>query len=140
MNSATVNCVPMSPASDNLKDAAVKWIDKISLKNGSYPPDSYPNPGEISFPVQRSHPGLTFHGSFLSKHSRSTMLSWKLVPSAKNSIRFLLRIPHCQNTIQYIRYARAADNVTMCCSLTACQCTAMNTCTESGRSSQRLET
>ena len=33
-------------ASDELKDAARAWIDKLSVKNGSYPPDSYPNPGE----------------------------------------------------------------------------------------------
>lgn len=35
------------PASDELKDAARVWIDKLSVKNG-YPPDSYPNPGELS--------------------------------------------------------------------------------------------
>ena len=33
-------------ASDALKDAARPWIDKLSVKNGTYPPDSYPNPGE----------------------------------------------------------------------------------------------
>ncbi|RPD54794.1 ku70-like protein [Lentinus tigrinus ALCF2SS1-7] len=31
-------------ASDELKEAARKWIDKLVVKNGSYPPDSYPNP------------------------------------------------------------------------------------------------
>ncbi|KAJ6615653.1 Ku DNA-binding complex Ku70 subunit [Mycena sp. CBHHK59/15] len=31
-------------ASDEAKDAAVAWISKLSVKNGSYPPDSYPNP------------------------------------------------------------------------------------------------
>ncbi|KAI0926332.1 hypothetical protein AcV5_008825 [Taiwanofungus camphoratus] len=31
-------------ASDELKNAARKWIDKLSVKNGTYPPDSYPNP------------------------------------------------------------------------------------------------
>jgi len=31
-------------ASDNVKDAARAWIDKLSVKNGAYPPDSYPNP------------------------------------------------------------------------------------------------
>ncbi|KAM5544081.1 hypothetical protein V8D89_002267 [Ganoderma adspersum] len=31
-------------ASDELKDAARAWIDKLNVKNGSYPPDSYPNP------------------------------------------------------------------------------------------------
>ncbi|KAF9456442.1 SPOC like C-terminal domain-containing protein [Collybia nuda] len=31
-------------ASDKLKDAARAWIDKLSVKNGAYPPDSYPNP------------------------------------------------------------------------------------------------
>ncbi|THH23094.1 hypothetical protein EUX98_g8084 [Antrodiella citrinella] len=31
-------------ASDDLRDSALKWIDKLTVKNGSYPPDSYPNP------------------------------------------------------------------------------------------------
>ncbi|KAF8799055.1 Ku DNA-binding complex, Ku70 subunit [Phlegmacium glaucopus] len=31
-------------ASEELKDAAFAWIDKLSVKNGTYPPDSYPNP------------------------------------------------------------------------------------------------
>lgn len=33
-------------ASQDLKDSARAWIDKLSVKNGAYPPDSYPNPGE----------------------------------------------------------------------------------------------
>ena len=42
-------------ASDELKDAARAWIDKLNVKNGSYPPDSYPNPGEQPdvFPLDR---------------------------------------------------------------------------------------
>lgn len=32
-------------ASEDLKDYARAWIDKLSVKNGTYPPDSYPNPG-----------------------------------------------------------------------------------------------
>ncbi|KAI6043106.1 SPOC like C-terminal domain-containing protein [Pisolithus marmoratus] len=31
-------------ASEKVKDAAKGWIDKLCLKNGAYPPDSYPNP------------------------------------------------------------------------------------------------
>ncbi|KAI0763322.1 ku70-like protein [Trametes elegans] len=31
-------------ASDELKEAALAWIQKLKVKNGSYPPDSYPNP------------------------------------------------------------------------------------------------
>ncbi|KAJ7639391.1 SPOC like C-terminal domain-containing protein [Roridomyces roridus] len=31
-------------ASESVKDAARAWIDKLSVKNGAYPPDSYPNP------------------------------------------------------------------------------------------------
>ncbi|KAJ7044846.1 SPOC like C-terminal domain-containing protein [Mycena alexandri] len=31
-------------ASAEVKDAARAWIDKLSVKNGAYPPDSYPNP------------------------------------------------------------------------------------------------
>ncbi|KAI6109983.1 SPOC like C-terminal domain-containing protein [Pisolithus sp. B1] len=31
-------------ASEKVKDAAKNWIDKLCLKNGTYPPDSYPNP------------------------------------------------------------------------------------------------
>lgn len=30
--------------SEMAKEAAKPWIDKLSLKNGTYPPDSYPNP------------------------------------------------------------------------------------------------
>lgn len=33
-------------ASDEIKDAARAWIDKLCVKNGAYPPDSYPNPGK----------------------------------------------------------------------------------------------
>lgn len=45
-------------ASDVLKDAARKWIDKLNVKNGSYPPDSYPNPGESD--LSNSHTLCTF--------------------------------------------------------------------------------
>ncbi|KAG2116876.1 SPOC like C-terminal domain-containing protein [Suillus cothurnatus] len=31
-------------APDGLKDAARVWIDKLCVKDGTYPPDSYPNP------------------------------------------------------------------------------------------------
>ncbi|KAJ7432310.1 SPOC like C-terminal domain-containing protein [Mycena galericulata] len=31
-------------ASESVKEAARAWIDKLSVKNGAYPPDSYPNP------------------------------------------------------------------------------------------------
>ncbi|KAF7294246.1 SAP domain-containing protein [Mycena chlorophos] len=31
-------------ASEETKDAALAWITKLSVKNGAYPPDSYPNP------------------------------------------------------------------------------------------------
>ncbi|KAG1735345.1 SPOC like C-terminal domain-containing protein [Suillus paluster] len=31
-------------ASDEVKDSARAWIDKLCVKNGAYPPDSYPNP------------------------------------------------------------------------------------------------
>ncbi|KAF9231369.1 SPOC like C-terminal domain-containing protein [Melanogaster broomeanus] len=31
-------------ASDEVKNAARSWIDKLCIKNGTYPPDSYPNP------------------------------------------------------------------------------------------------
>ncbi|KAJ7068801.1 SPOC like C-terminal domain-containing protein [Mycena amicta] len=31
-------------ASEEVKDAALAWIAKLSVKNGAYPPDSYPNP------------------------------------------------------------------------------------------------
>ncbi|KAL0576791.1 ATP-dependent DNA helicase II subunit 1 [Marasmius crinis-equi] len=31
-------------ASENLVEDARSWMDKLTLKNGSYPPDSYPNP------------------------------------------------------------------------------------------------
>ncbi|KAF4596792.1 ATP-dependent DNA helicase II subunit 1 [Pleurotus pulmonarius] len=31
-------------ASDELKDLAKAWVEKLAVKNGAYPPDSYPNP------------------------------------------------------------------------------------------------
>ncbi|KAI9457031.1 SPOC like C-terminal domain-containing protein [Boletus coccyginus] len=31
-------------AAEEAKDAARAWIDKLCVKNGAYPPDSYPNP------------------------------------------------------------------------------------------------
>ncbi|KAF5327610.1 hypothetical protein D9619_005038 [Psilocybe cf. subviscida] len=31
-------------ASQELQDTAFAWVDKLVVKNGSYPPDSYPNP------------------------------------------------------------------------------------------------
>ncbi|KAJ7228183.1 SPOC like C-terminal domain-containing protein [Mycena pura] len=31
-------------ASEETKDTAIAWITKLSVKNGAYPPDSYPNP------------------------------------------------------------------------------------------------
>jgi len=34
------------PASDELEEAAVAWISKLSLKGAGYQPDSYPNPGK----------------------------------------------------------------------------------------------
>ncbi|KAG5652752.1 hypothetical protein H0H81_003839 [Sphagnurus paluster] len=42
IRAATV--VKAARASDEVKDAARAWIDKLSVKNGAYPPDSYPNP------------------------------------------------------------------------------------------------
>lgn len=34
-----------TPASDDVKNAAREWIDKLGVKTGAFPPDSYPNPG-----------------------------------------------------------------------------------------------
>jgi hypothetical protein len=47
-----MNRVPMVSdffflATEELKDAARAIIDKLSIKNGAYPPDSYPNPGKL---------------------------------------------------------------------------------------------
>ena len=46
-----------------MRDAAFAWIDKLSVKNGTYPPDSYPNPGKIVFfhAAQRSHGTQPLH-------------------------------------------------------------------------------
>ena len=38
---------PARAASDELADAAAEWIQKLMVKNGAYPPDSYPNPGKL---------------------------------------------------------------------------------------------
>ena len=43
----SVNQIASEPASEEMRDAAFAWIDKLSVKNGTYPPDSYPNPGKI---------------------------------------------------------------------------------------------
>lgn len=37
-------------AAEEAKDAARAWIDKLCVKNGAYPPDSYPNPGVYASP------------------------------------------------------------------------------------------
>ncbi|KAG6816666.1 hypothetical protein H0H87_004026 [Tephrocybe sp. NHM501043] len=42
IRAATVQKAVRAP--DTLKHAARAWIDKLSVKNGAYPPDSYPNP------------------------------------------------------------------------------------------------
>jgi len=34
-------------ASEDLRDLALAWIAKMTLKDGSYPYDSYPNPGTV---------------------------------------------------------------------------------------------
>jgi ATP-dependent DNA helicase 2 subunit 1 len=34
-------------AQEDVKEAARAWITKLCVKNGTYPPDSYPNPGEL---------------------------------------------------------------------------------------------
>ncbi|OAX41910.1 Ku DNA-binding complex, Ku70 subunit [Rhizopogon vinicolor AM-OR11-026] len=42
-----IRAAPMEEAfraPDEVKDAARAWIDKLCVKNGAYPPDSYPNP------------------------------------------------------------------------------------------------
>lgn len=41
-----VDWIASEPASEEMKDAAFAWIDRLVVKNGTYPPDSYPNPGE----------------------------------------------------------------------------------------------
>lgn len=42
--------VPLVSATEEAKDSARAWIDKLCVKNGSYPPDSYPNPGVYASP------------------------------------------------------------------------------------------
>jgi hypothetical protein len=42
--------VPLVLATEEAKDSARAWIDKLCVKNGSYPPDSYPNPGVYASP------------------------------------------------------------------------------------------
>jgi len=37
-------------ASNEAKEAAKRWIAKLQIKNGSYPPDANPNPGSPSLP------------------------------------------------------------------------------------------
>ncbi|KAI0346241.1 Ku DNA-binding complex, Ku70 subunit [Trametopsis cervina] len=44
IRAAPEQVVSAARASDELKDKALQWIEKLKSKNMSYPPDSYPNP------------------------------------------------------------------------------------------------
>lgn len=89
-------------ASDELKDAARKWIDKLLVKNGSYPPDSYPNPGELPtyIPLSPFHRALNITANVPMlplQLLRITTRNSKPVPSARNSTRRPSRILQSPN-------------------------------------------
>ena len=69
------------PASEEMRDAAFAWIDKLSVKNGTYPPDSYPNPGEIVFfhATQRSHDTQPLHTT--TNNSRQARFVNNMIPN-----------------------------------------------------------
>ena len=79
-------------AGKELIDAAKSLISKLALRNGTYPPDSYPNPGEYS-PALCQVPALRARRG---KHWPSTMRSSRQLHSGRSSIRHRSRIPHCQ--------------------------------------------
>ena len=67
-------------ASDDLKASARGWIDKLVVKNGAYPPDSYPNPGKrllfMGFPIgEAGHIGLTSWYIALAYHNAQLQAS-----------------------------------------------------------------
>lgn len=97
-------------ASDELKDAARKWVDKLTVKNGAYAPDAFPNPGEICHWPRCDGPTLSsmpfshrFHPldrpAGAPQLCRTTMPSWRLVHSARNSTPHRLRTRRSRNTI-----------------------------------------
>ncbi|KIP11019.1 hypothetical protein PHLGIDRAFT_173036 [Phlebiopsis gigantea 11061_1 CR5-6] len=44
MRATPDQCLNAARAPDELKDKARQFVEKLTVKNGSYPPDSYPNP------------------------------------------------------------------------------------------------
>ena len=56
-------------ASEQLKKSARAWIDKLSVKNGTYPPDSYPNPGNYSNPDSSAIYWLMYFNDLVTFHS-----------------------------------------------------------------------
>ena len=99
---ARTNLAMGCAASDELKDAARKWIDKLLVKNGSYPPDSYPNPGELPtyIPLSPFHRALNITANVPMlplQLLRITTRNSKPVPSARNSTRRPSRILQSPN-------------------------------------------
>ncbi|KAG6820162.1 hypothetical protein H0H93_004599 [Arthromyces matolae] len=85
-------------ASKSLRDAARAWIDKLSVKNGAYPPDSYPNPALAFHNAQleasafreefdaESFEDLTLPKyEMIHKRAGSLMKAWKIVLSHEES-------------------------------------------------------
>ncbi|KAG6888008.1 hypothetical protein C0992_009921 [Termitomyces sp. T32_za158] len=76
-------------ASDPLKDAARAWIDKLSVKNGAYPPDSYPNPEASAFREEfdpDSFEDLTLPKiEMIHKRAGTLMKAWKVTLSHEES-------------------------------------------------------
>ncbi|KAG6877955.1 hypothetical protein C0993_001573 [Termitomyces sp. T159_Od127] len=80
--------VPVA-ASDPLKDAARAWIDKLSVKNGAYPPDSYPNPALAYHNAQLE--ASAFREEFDSDSLRSTYESGSLGKMRVDQLKDFLR-------------------------------------------------
>ena len=59
-------------ASEEVVDAARQWIEKLSVKNGTYPPDSYPNPGTPRYLRSKERKTqLTHHASSVGVPQRA---------------------------------------------------------------------
>jgi len=69
-------------APEEIKDLARAWVEKLAIKNGTYPPDSYPNPG--IFFLQRLTPFHDKSNDKLYKHWLIITLSCKQVRFGRN--------------------------------------------------------
>ncbi|KAI0667937.1 ku70-like protein [Trametes maxima] len=80
-------------ASNELKKAAQQWITKLKVKNGSYPPDSYPNPALAFHNAQLEASAFRedfdeegFEDLTVPKHDMMHKRAGKLIQEWKNAL------------------------------------------------------